>query len=126
MTRFINYSNVELIRHCDNSMNNLTTTDLEKALCAKLCEMTQDFEANEGLMDALSKQGYDDDDADKLKADLNLLTELKSVLGDRDLPDDAQVLRKELESLATAREAIAEANEALAEANDALILPAMR
>ena len=123
MTRFINYSNVELIRHCDNSMNNLTTTDLEKALCAKLCEMTQDFEANEGLMDALSKQGYDDDDADKLKADLNLLTELKSVLGDHDLPATAAP-RHSREVVAAARKAIAEADKAFTKARDALILPA--
>ena len=92
MPRFTHYSDAELVRHCDNSMNNLTTTDLEKELCLRLDALLQERGQNQPFLDILEKHNYDD--AEKLDVELTAFLAVEQVLNDNGMSMDAEALGK--------------------------------
>ena len=105
MARFTNYTDAELVLHCDNSMNNLTTTDLEKELCVRLDALLQERKENKPLLEVLDQHEYHD--AKTLDAELTAFKAVEQVLNDNGMSQDAPALIKELDRLEQIREALA-------------------
>lgn len=106
MIQFSAMDNSDLLRHVHTSHNPLTTTAPEIELAKRLDQANDEIVENEPLVEMLRNRYIFGSDADKLKADLQLLEDLKAVLAEHNLPDDAIALGVELDALAKTREAM--------------------
>lgn len=124
MPQFSIMTNDDLIRHVETVRDSLSSTSLETELVSRLRQALDDSAETSVLLQMLSDRNITDNlDTAKLKADLDLLDAIKTVLDEHELPDDAEVLGKELTALTSARDAMTKAYEALTTAHTALGMP---